>query len=93
MKERKKERKKDCYLNNATAEFCSKDRDESNPEEKGKHGEIITKFPDTDDDARRNRNRSSSEGKKENTKSGKHGTPPTHETEYHTGKVWPKLDK
>ena len=91
--ERKKERKKDCYLNNATAEFCSKDRDESNPEEKGKHGEIITKFPDTDDDARRNRNRSSSEGKKENTKSGKHGTPPTHETEYHTGKVWPKLDK
>ena len=88
-----KERKKDCYLNNATAEFRSKDRDESNPEEKGKHGEIITKFPNTGDDAKRNRSRSRSEGRKENTKSGKQGTPPTHETENHTGKEWLKLDE
>ena len=60
------ERKKDSYLNNATTEFRKKDRDESNPEEKGKHGKY-TKFPNNDENDRRNKNRSRSDG----TKSGK----------------------
>ena len=62
------ERKKDSYLNNATTEFRKKDRDESNPEEKGKHGKH-TQFPNNDENDRRNKNRSRSDG----TKSGKQG--------------------
>ena len=36
------------YLNNATTKLHSKDRDESNTEEKGKHGKFTTKFLNKD---------------------------------------------
>ena len=63
------ERKKDSYLNNATTEFRNKDRDESNPEKKGKHGKFTTKFPNKGKNDKRNRSRSRSDS----TKSGKQG--------------------
>ena len=87
------ERKKDWYLNNVTTEFGNKDREESNPEEKGKHAKFATKFPNNGELDRRNRSRRRSEGRNGNTKSGKQGKPPTHETENRTSKEWPTLDE
>ena len=49
------ERKKDWYLNNATTGFRNKYRDESNLEEKGKHGKFTTKFSNNGEYERRNR--------------------------------------
>ena len=87
------ERKKGWYQNNATTEFRNKDRDESNPEEKGKHGKFITKFPNNGELARGNRGRSRSEDRNENTKSGNQCTPPIYQTENRTGKKSPTLDQ
>ena len=87
------ERKKDWYLNNDTTEFCNKDIDESNPEQKGKHGKFTTKFPNNSKHDRRNRSRSRKEGRNGNTKSGKQGILSTHEMENHTSKEWPTLDE
>ena len=58
------ERKKNWYLNNAKH---SKDRDESHPEERGKHGKFTTKFPNNGKHDRKNRSRSK-EGTKEVSK-------------------------
>ena len=67
-------------------EFCYKNRDESNPEEKGKHGKFTTKISNNGEHERRNRCRSRSERRNRNTKSDKQGTLPAHETENRTSK-------
>ena len=86
------ERKKDWYLNNATTGFCNKYRDESNLEEKGKHGKFTTKFSNNGEYERRNRIRSRTEDRNGNTVGGKQKTP-IHERGNSISKEWHALDE